>query len=423
MNEHVFIWLTWIALMLLFSAFFSGLEITFLSANKLKIEVDKQNKLFYTHFTSLFYAHQPRFIGTLLIGNNIALVIYGLFSTRLLTTLYGAAIPQEILWLLNSIISTVIVILCGDFLPKIICKLQPNFFLRYLSIPAYPFYLIFYPITQFSFWLSRFFLRKILKVKIDINKDHLQTLDKSELMNFTHSIAVEEKEQQNIKLFKNALDFSEIKIRNCLVPRREIEAVEITDSIEDLKRKFISTGFSRILIYKENIDQIIGYVKSVDIFKGKGTIKSMMLPVIFVPTSISAQLLLTRFLKQRQSLAVVMDEYGGTAGIVTVEDIIEEIVGEIEDEHDTDDFLEKRISENEFIFSGRLEIEHLNEQYKLNIPENDQYDTLAGYILFHTASIPSINEILCIDNFKIRIIRTTASKIELVQFFVLSEVD
>jgi len=409
-------WLIFLAL--LFSAFFSGVEISFLSSNKLKVAIDHQRGKLYTYLVGVFMRHQGQFITTILVGNNVALVIYSIMMTGLLNSTISSGLSDNMQLVVNTIVSTAIVLLFGEFLPKTICRLRPNFFMRAFCLPAFLFYLICYPVAKFTTWLAVLILRYVFRKKISVQMA-TPVFEVSDLQDFTNiaTEAVEEREEElehDMKIFQNALDFVEVKVRECMVPRTEIEAVELEDNLQELLNLFVQTGFSRILVYKDTIDNIIGYVRSTDLFKPHGSIRDMLITLEFVPESMSAQELLTLFIKKKKSIAVVIDEFGGTAGMVTMEDVMEEIFGEIEDEHDSDDLMEKQLSDTEFLLAGRLEVAYLNEKYNLDIPESDEYETLAGFIIFGTESIPKTGEEIALEGFKMRVIKTSASKIELV---------
>lgn len=404
---------------LLFSAFFSGMEIAFNSANKLRLELDRKQGHISSGLVSIFTGNPSQYIATILVGNNIALVVYGIEMAKLLTPLFENYFtsPSTIL-LLQTIISTIIILITAEFLPKSIFRLHPNTLLNFFAFPVFVFYLLFYPISRFSTSLSYGIIRVILRTKISTDKskpifgkvdlDHL--IDQANPSSFEDS-----KHEQELKIFQNALDFSEVRVRDCMIPRTDIEAIDIDSSIEELKKKFIDTKYSRIPIYRDSVDNIVGYINSKELFKNPQNIKSRLINIDFIPETMRANKLLAMFIKEHKSIAVVVDEFGGTAGLVTIEDIIEEIIGEIDDEHDRNEFVEKQINENEFILSGRLEIKHLNETYELNIPESDEYETLAGFILYQYQNIPKPNETIILNDFTIRIIKMNETRIELIQ--------
>ena len=407
-----------ILISLLFSAFFSGMEIAFISSNKLRLELEKKQKTFASRITSVFTRNPGQYIATMLVGNNIALVVYGITMAIILEPAIHKLISSEVsVFIIQTIIATIIILITAEFLPKAIFRLKPNLILNALSIPVMAFYILLYPISKSIIGIGNFLMKYVLGTDVSSDKNN-NVFGKVDLDHFVKESQNDFHEEDNlkndIKLFQNALDFSTIKLRECMVPRPEIAAFEIDTPIEEVKQSFIETGFARILIYKNSIDNIIGYINSKDFFKNPKSIRSMLNRIIIVPETMVAQKLLGLFIKEKKSVAVVVDEFGGTAGMATIEDIIEEIFGEIEDEHDTVDFEEKRLSENEFIFSGRIEIDYINDKYNLGIPKTDDYETLAGFIIYHHESIPKINEKLTIGPFIFEIIKISKTRIELV---------
>lgn len=407
-----------ILITLVFSALFSGLEIAFVSANKLKIEIDRKNKpTLSSKILSRFTQMPSRFIGTMLIGNNIALVIYGLLMTEFISHDFLVRLIEVenpwIIILIQTIISTMIILVFAEFLPKIIFRINPNSLLHHMAIPLRVFYIILYPLIYVFTGLSEFVLKSIVGLKISEQKPAFTPVD---LDYFIREFSPESEQENHIKkdirLFRNAMDFRNTKVRECMKPRTEIIAIEDSGTVESIKEAFVSSGLSKILIYSGTVDNITGYVHSYEMFGSPASISSVIKPIIFIPEAMPASDALTRFIKQRKNIAVVVDEFGGTSGIVTIEDIIEEIFGEINDEFDKDVFIEKKIGENEYLFSGRLEIDYLNEKYRFGIPESEDYNTLAGYIINHYESIPAQNEIITIDHFVFRIIQVSETKIE-----------
>jgi len=401
------------------SAFFSGMEIAFITANKLRIELDIKQGVFGSGFIRKFTNNPGQFIATMLIGNNIALVVYGLFFSRLLTPMLTGVFGSDVLVLvINTIISTGIILFFAEFLPKTIFKLSPNFFLKSFSLPAIILYYLFYPVSRFTIAASNLFIRLFVGWKNDNRKQEnlvFSKLDLDHFVNLNEPVVKEEEPfHSNIKIFKNALDFSNVKVRECMVPRTEIDAVESKSSLSVLKERFIETGHSRILIYQDTIDNIIGYFELKDIYKDPPDILSCVRRVAIVPETMAANKLLKLFFNEKKNVALVVDEFGGTSGIVTIEDVLEEIVGDIEDEHDIKELTEKRLNEREYVFSGRLEVDYINDKYNLDLPEEGDYETLAGLILYYHGSIPSANDIIRIKNFTFRILRVTATRIELV---------
>lgn len=400
------------------SAFFSGMEIAFITANKLRIELDIKQGAFGSGFIRTFTENPGQYIATMLIGNNIALVVYGLFFSRLLTPFLTGIIGSDIVVLIvNTIISTGLILFVAEFLPKTIFKISPNFFLTTFSLPAIILYYLFYPVSRFTIEASNLLIRLFFGRMDDSRKQEnlvFSKLDLDHFVNLNEPVAKEaEPYQSNIRIFKNALDFSKVKVRECMVPRTEIDAVECKSSLTVLKDRFIETGHSRILIYRDTIDNIIGYFELKDIYKDPPDILSCVRRVAIVPETMAANKLLKLFFDEKKNVALVVDEFGGTSGIVTIEDVLEEIVGDIEDEHDTNELIEKKLNEKEYVFSGRLEVDYLNEKYNLDLPDEGDYETLAGLILYYHGSIPSANDVIRIQRYTFRILRVTATRLEL----------
>ncbi|MGF1586302.1 MAG: hemolysin family protein [Bacteroidales bacterium] len=407
---------------LLLSAFFSGMEIAFVSANKLRLELEKKQGTFTSRITSVFTGNPGQYIATMLVGNNIALVVYGITMAIILEPQLQKLIGSEFsVFIIQTIIATAIILITAEFIPKAIFRLKPNLILNALSLPVMLFYIILYPISKSIIGIGNFLLKYIFNTDVskDDKKNVFGKIDLDYFVKDSHNENYQEDNLKNdIKLFQNALDFSTIKLRECMVPRPEIFAFDIDTSMEDIKLKFIETGFARILIYKNSIDNIIGYINSKDFFKNPRSLRSMLNRIIIVPETMVAHKLLSLFIKEKKSVAVVVDEFGGTAGMVTIEDIMEEIFGEIEDEHDTVDLEEKQISGDEFLFSGRLEIDYLNDKYMLGLPKTDDYETLAGFILYHHESIPKVNQKVIIPPFEFEIIKMSKTRVEIVNLKV-----
>jgi len=411
--------LTIIFLTIIFSAFFSGMEIAFVSSNKLKIELDKKQAGIFSKILNIFTKKPDEYIATMLVGNNISLVIFGIVMAVILQPIIELITKNNgLVLLIQTIISTIIILFTAEFLPKTLFRTNPNKALKVFSIPVFILYILLYPITKFTIFISNILLINILKVDTGEEQKKLVfgKADINDLVDRLNTFDTKEDEIDNdIKLFQNALDFSDVKIRECIVPRTEVTAVDINDAtVKQIEQLFIETGFSKILVYKENIDNIIGYVHNSDLFTNPKNIKTIVRKLIIVPETMSANKLLSAFSKDNRSLAVVVDEFGGTSGIVTLEDIMEEIFGEIEDEHDNLGYIEKIISDNEYIFSGRLEIDYINEKYNLNLPVSSEYETLAGYILLKHESIPKPNDIIKLDSFSIKILEVSNTRINLV---------
>lgn len=404
-----------------FSAFFSGMEIAFVSSSKLRFEMEKGNDM-TTRILSVFYHNPNNFISTMLVGNNIALVIYGIFMAQIIQDhlLAGIISNEASLVIIQTIISTFIILVTGEFLPKMLFKINPNVTLRLFAIPTYICYVVLYPISRFASTLSTGIL---YLTGTRINKEDTdKAFTKVDLDYFIQSSIEESSNQKEIdtevKIFQNALDFSTIKIRDCMIPRTEIIAVDQEASLEELKETFIENGVSKVIVYKDDIDNIIGYIHSSEMFKGISDWRKNIRTIPIVPETMSAHKLMKLFMQQKRSLAIVVDEFGGTAGIVALEDLVEEILGDIEDEHDTNSTIAKAIGENEYILSGRLEIEKANEEFGLNLPEKDDYQTIGGLILHEYQSFPKTHETITVGNFQFKIIKVTATKIELVKLKV-----
>ena len=404
-----------ILICLLLSAFFSGMEIAFLTSNKLRIEIDKSKKGVTQALIDLFISHSGMYITTLLVGNNVVMVIYGIFMSDLLVKQFEflhLSIGVELF--VETLVSTLIILVFAEFLPKTVFRLRSNLFLKLFSVPVFLFYLLFFPLSYFSVWLGGWLLRIFNGRKLG-HKEPNRAFGKVDLNNLIEEGEVnarQEEEMHEIKLFRNALDFSEVKLRECIVPRPDVVALSIDSSIEELTQLFIDTGLSRILIYKESIDDIIGYVHISTLFKDPPTIAKALSRVLIVPETMSAQRLLNLFIRDQKSVAVVVDEFGITAGIVTIEDIMEEIFGEIEDEHDHLNLKEVMISEQEYIFSGRLEVDYLNEKYHLDLEEREEYETLAGLVLYFNQSIPQEGETIVVNNLTFKILSVKNARIE-----------
>jgi CBS domain containing-hemolysin-like protein len=417
--------ITIIIIALLFSAFFSGCEMAFLSSNKLLIELNKNKFPRLGKLIDIFIENAGLFISTLLVGNNIALVVYGLQMGQLLEPSIANYIssPTGILFI-QTTFSTLLILVTAEFLPKILFRINPILTLNLTAIPLFIFYTLFYPISKLTVILSNFLMTKVLKIpKQQTSEDMvLGRIDLDNLLTQHHKkLENNDDNAKEVKLLKNVLDFSKIKIRECIIPRTEIAAIEVGESLEVLQNRFINTGHSKILVYKKSIDHIIGYVHVSELFKNPKNLKNTINPLSIVPETMTANKMLEVFTKEHRSIALVVDEFGGTAGIVTMEDILEEIFGEIDDEHDVSDLIEKKISNEEYVFSGRLEIDYINEKYNLEIKESENYETLAGFILHHNESIPKNDEQLEIDNFRFKIQLASDNRIDLVNMQIIKQ--
>ncbi|WP_314247564.1 hemolysin family protein [Capnocytophaga leadbetteri] len=401
---------------LVLSAFFSGFEIAYVSSNKVHIEIlKKQEGLIANILTRLTY-RPSKLLATMLVGNNVALVVYGFEMGKVMTLLLPPFF-QNVLW--HTIISTLIILITAEFMPKVFFQIYANQLLKLFAIPAYFFYLLFYPFSSFIIWISDFVLRVFFKTKGDYVP---LSFTKVELVDYISeqmgNAPKKEEVDAEVQMFQNALEFSGVKAREIMIPRTEIVAVDLNETIENLIATFVSSGFSKILIYNENIDDIVGYVHSFDMFKKPKTIKEVLIPIVTIPETIQINEVLNLLMRKRKSMAVVLDEYGGTSGIVTLEDIVEELFGEIEDEHDKDKFIEEKISDDEYLFSARLEVDYINETYHLNLPESEEYETLSGLILLHTEEIPTQGETISLPPFVFSIEACSQTRIETVRIFI-----
>lgn len=414
-----------IILCLLLSAFFSGMEIAFVSANKVHIELQKNQSNLIASVLKTLTKKPSKFIATMLVGNNIALVVYGFFMGDLIMNWFETLRPlqNEFLSYLiveaslftQTLISTLVILFTAEFLPKVFFQIYANVLLKVFSVPAFIFYYLFSFISSFVIWVSDFILKKIFKIegdKVQLNFSKIELGDyineQMETVEFNQDVDSE------IQIFQNALQFSEVKAREVMIPRNEIVAVDISDGIQDLVEIFTTTGLSKLLVYKESNDDIVGYIHSFEMFRNPQDIKSILMPVVFVPETMLVKEILNILIKKRKSIAVVVDEYGGTSGMMTVEDIVEELFGEIEDEHDSVVLVEEKIRGNFYKFSARLDVDYINEKYKVNLPESENYETLGGMIVNTTEEIPEVGEEVEIDQFKIKILEASSKKIELV---------
>ncbi|MCG9794111.1 hemolysin family protein [Flavobacterium algicola] len=409
-----------IILCLILSAFFSGMEIAFISSNKIYLEIEKKQDNFISKILTKLTERPSKFIAAMLIGNNIALVVYGFFMGDLLmkwidTLDFDFSSLSNLL--IQTILSTLIVLITAEFFPKVFFQIYANSLIKFFAIPAYFFYELFYFVSTFFIWVSDFILKKFFRTEGDQMQMFFSKVELGDYITEQMS-SVEDNDEvdSEIQMFQNALDFSSVKARDIMSPRTEIEAVELFDTIDEIKDLFIETGYSKILVYQNSLDDIVGYVHSFDLFKKPKNIKAIVIPVEFVPETIYIKDVMNLLTKKRKSVAVVLDEYGGTSGIITIEDIVEELFGEIEDEHDLDEeLIELELEEGGFMFSTRFDVEYLNQNYKLNIPESDSYGTLGGYIVDHTKDIPQKGEVIDIGDYHFVIEESTNKKIELVK--------
>ena len=421
---------TIIILMLILSAFFSGMEIAYVSSNKVFLEIQKQKKDVIARVLSVITLKPSKFIATMLIGNNIALVVYGFLMGDLLVGWFASLLPAQnkiLNYMLidlslfsQTVISTTVILLTAEFIPKVFFQIYANTFVRFFAIPSFVFYKLFSWISDFVIWISDTILKKFFKtegdqVNLALTRDELGNYISEQIESMDESDDVD----SEIQIFQNALEFPELKAREVMIPRTEILAVDYLESLEKVTELFISSGYSKIIVYKNSIDDILGYVHAFELFNKPKNIRSIIRPVEFVPETILIKDVMNFLIKKRKSVAVVIDEYGGTSGIMTIEDIVEELFGEIEDEHDSVDLIENQLSNTEFIFSARLDVDYINEHYKLELPEDEHYETLGGLIVSRTEEIPSVGDELIIEKFKFYIKQVSSTKIDTVHLFIL----
>ena len=407
---------------MVFSAFFSGMEIAFVSSNRLRVEMDRDKHGLSQRALDVFYKHPSHFISTMLVGNNIALVVYGILFAQIFDATLFASLSDGARVTCDTLLSTLVVLFTGEFLPKTIFKSNPNGLLTFFALPAYLCYILLWPISRFSTFLSRGLLR-LVGVKIpkategkEFTKVDLDYLVQSSIDNAKNDAEIEDE----VELFHNALDFADTKVRDCMVPRTEIDAIDVEDcTVEQLRNMFVESGHSKMIVYRGDIDHIIGYIHSSELFKHFTHIAKHVQQMPFVPETMAARKLMHIFLQQKKSLAVVVDEFGGTSGIVSLEDIVEEITGDIEDEHDNQKYVAKQLADGDYMLSARLEIEKVNELFGLELPESDDYMTVGGLILHEYQSFPKLNEVVQIGRFQFKIVKNTMTKIELVRLKVV----
>jgi len=409
-----------IALSLVFSAVFSGMEIAFVSANKMEIELEGKSGNFLAGLVSKFVSTPSRFLATMLIGNNLSLVIYSTFMEEILERklIEWSVTNLILLFFLQTLISTAIILILGEYIPKNVFRTYPIKMLKIFAAPVYVIYVLLKWIVTFTIWISRMFLKIVFKTEVEDEPPIFDRIDLEKyLEDRTAHIDENAKVDHEVHIYKNALDFSRIKARECMVPRTELIAMDIQSSVSSLVKTFTETGLSKVLIYRGSIDNIVGFVHSMELFKNPKEIKTMTLPVFYVPETMPADQLLNAFIQKKKSVAIVVDEFGGTSGMITMEDVMEEIFGEIEDEHDSPELIEEQIDDNEFLFSARIEIDYLNQKYNLGLPADDAYETLAGLIFSHHETIPKDGAHIIIKGFDFLIEKVSNSRIELVRVF------
>lgn len=403
------------------SAFFSGMEIAFVSSNRMLAEMDREGNGIAKKIISKFYNHPNGFVSTMLVGNNIVLVVYGILVARLFDSTIFSSLDDGMKVTADTLLSTLVILFTGEFLPKILFKNNANRLLSVFSVPAYLFYILLWPISRFSTLMSKCLLRIVgIRMEAEADDEGFSKVDLDYLVQSSIENAHSDEEiNEEVKIFQNALDFSDCKVRDCMVPRTEVNAVDVNDcTVDELMQKFVESGNSKIIVYEGDIDHIIGYIHSSEMFRNRDNWRQCVCKMPFVPETMAAQKLMHIFLQQKKSLGVVIDEFGGTSGIVSLEDIVEEIFGDIEDEHDSTKYIATQVGDNEYMLSARLETDKVNDLFDLDLPESDDYMTVGGYILHEYQSFPKLNEVITIGRYEFRIIKSTMTKIELVKLKV-----
>jgi CBS domain containing-hemolysin-like protein len=405
---------------ILLAAFFSAMELSFIASNRLRIELDRKQGQFGSGIIALFTRNPGLYISTMLIGVNIATVIFSMLAADLIEVWLMNMIPSEvIIFIIQTVITTIIILVFADFLPKSVVRISPNFFLSIMAVPTAIFYFLFYPVSKFTLWLANIIMRLFFGIKMERKEQENRIFTRIDLDHFVNDLVETEEEKQeensSLKIFQNALDFSSVKARECMVPRTEIVALPVDSSPDELRQQFIESGHSKILMYRDNIDNMAGYYELKDILHGPADIASGMRKLPVVPETMTANKILRMLSDAKKSIALVVDEFGGTAGVITIEDVLEEIVGDIEDEHDTSDLVEKKLNEKEYVLSGRLDIDYLNEEYEFGLPESDEYTTLAGLILFAHGNIPKQQEKIRVGRNLFTVLRSSSTKVELLK--------
>ena len=406
---------------LLFSAFFSGVEIAFISANKLQLELDKNTGKFPSKIIAYFTKNESDFITTMLVGNNIALVVYGIVMTQILTPQFSGYFNSALILLLaQTFITTMIVLITAEFLPKAIFRIFPNQILKVFSLPIWLFFVMFRPLALLMLNLANLILKYVLNQKISNDKQVFGKTDLDDFLSNVKSAEGVEDTRVEVEMLQNALDLTDKKVRECMVPRTDIIAMDVLSTIDDVKEKFIDTKLSKLLIYKGTIDRVIGYVHSSDLFKNPKNVKSVLLPISFVPESMLAMDMLNQFIENNKGVALVVDEFGGTSGMITIEDVTEEIVGEIVDEHDIEELTDEQLSENSYRLLAKIDVEMVNKKYNLELPESDEYETIAGLLLHHFEEIPTINDVIELEEYQFTIIKVNETTIQEVQLELIT---
>lgn len=406
---------------MLFSAFFSGMEIAFVSSNRMLAEMDKEKNRISQKLISFFYRHANGFVSTMLVGNNVVLVIYGILFARFFDNTLFRGLDAGMQVTLNTICSTLVVLFTGEFVPKTLFKSNPNRLLTFFAPIAFLFYIILWPISKFATFLSKVLMRLVgIRLAKDDDDEGFTKVDLDYLVQSSIESAPDERlVEDEVKIFQNALDFPDTRVRDCMMPRTEIEAVDMNDcTLEELRQKFVESGKSKIIVYKDDIDHIVGYIHAQEMFRQPEHWQDHVRTLPFVPETMTAQKLMRIFLQQKKSLGIVVDEFGGTSGLISLEDIVEEIFGDIQDEHDVENYVAKQIDDGDYILSARLEIDRINEMFNLDLPKSDEYMTLGGLILHQYRSFPKLNEVVKIDKYSFKIIKNTMTKIELVRLHI-----
>jgi CBS domain containing-hemolysin-like protein len=405
---------------ILLAAFFSAMELSFIASNKLRIELDRKQGHFGSGIVSVYTRNPGQYIATMLIGVNIATVIFSMLSAELLERWMSKLIPSDlVIFIIQTIVTTLIILVFADFLPKSIVRINPNSFLKLFAVPTSIFYYLFYPVSKLTLWISNLFMRLFFGIRPERKEQENKIFTRVDLDHFVNDLVEteEEKEEEynSLRIFQNALDFSSVRARECMVPRTEIVALPVGSTTEELKQQFIESGHSKILLYREHLDNMVGYYELKDLLHEPADIETGLRKLPVVPETMTANKVLKLLSEAKKSIALVVDEFGGTSGIVTIEDVLEEIVGDIEDEHDTSDLIDKKISEKEYIFSGRLNIDYLNEEYELGLPESDDYTTLAGLMLYTHGNIPRMQENIRVGRYIFTVIRGSTTRVELLK--------
>ncbi len=408
---------------ILLAAFFSAMELSFIASNKLRIELDRKHGQSGSGIISVFTRNPGLYISTMLIGVNVATVVFSMLSANIIEGWLANLIPSKVIILIiQTVITTLIILVFADFIPKSVVRISPNVFLNIFAVPTAIFYYLFYPVSKFTLWMANMLMRLFFGIKTERREQENRIFTRIDLDHFVNDLVETEEEKKDdnrsLKIFQNALDFASVKARECMVPRTEIVALPLESSADDLKQQFIESGHSKILLYRDNIDNMAGYYELKDILHNPSDIASGMRKLSVVPETMTANKVLRLLSDARKSIALVVDEFGGTAGVITIEDVLEEIVGDIEDEHDTSDLVDKKINEKEYILSGRLDIDYLNEEYDFNLPESDEYTTLAGLILYAHGNIPRQQEKIRIGSHLFTVIRSSSTKVELLKLHI-----